>query len=113
MAQHTAVIKCQKPAWPASIQRDAQTLIAMNLFLRIKKKIAKHFQRIQKQSSIFSFFLPAGLHFEMQLLNAENKQLAYLASLAKYLANHLNPVNLLVRPQLIQVGPTANLGQFG
>ena len=39
----------------------------------------------------------------MQLLNAENKQLAYLASLAKYLANHLNPVNLLVRPQLIQV----------
>ena len=38
----------------------------------------------------------------MQLLNAENKQLAYLAPLAKYLANHLNPVNLLVRPQLIQ-----------
>ena len=39
----------------------------------------------------------------MQLLQAENKQLAYLAFLAKYLANHLNHVNLLVRPQLIQV----------
>lgn len=38
----------------------------------------------------------------MQLLQAENKQLAYLAFLAKYLANHLNHVNLLVRPQLIQ-----------